>query len=124
MENQPSSEIMRFLYRVAPPLILSIMVKVASDYKKGKRISWMSSIVIVLLAGCGAIVGYWVTQYLKWTEYKMTLTIFAFGIFADKMFEILFSKTFLNGMFNYLEDMIKENLSSIVKHMKNKDTDT
>ncbi len=122
MDNIPDKGFWTSLIlKLGPPILLSAMVKVASEYKKTRRLALLSSLVIILLAGCGAIVGYWITQYLGWTEYKMTLTIFSCGIFADKIFEVIFSKTFINGMFNYLEDALKENLTIIIKRLGKKD---
>ena len=123
MENNipNKTDLTTIAVKILPPLILSVMAKIASEYKKGKRVSWLSNVVIVLLAACGSILGYWVTQYLHWKEYKMTLTIFFFGLFADKLFEFLFSKTVANAFFNYLEDMIKENLTLILRKFKNRE---
>ncbi len=119
MDQMPTkSDITSLLLKILPPFILSVMAKIASDYKRGKNIGWISSIVVVCLAGCGAILGYWVTVYLGWREIRMTLTIFAFGLFADKLFEYLFSKTFINDMFNYMEEVFKENLHMIFKRIK------
>jgi MFS family permease len=121
MDNIPNrTELTGIVVKIFPPLILSIMAKIASEYKKGKRISLLANIVIVCLAGCGAIVGYWVTKLLGWTEYKMTLTIFFFGLFSDKLFEFLFSKTFINGLFNFAEDWMRENLRMILDKLTKK----
>lgn len=118
MNNVPDKDqFTAIFFKIAPPLALSVMAKLASEYKKGKRISFLSNIVIVCLAGCGAILGYWVTRWLGWTEYKMTLTIFFFGLFSDKLFEFLFSKTFINGMFNLVEDWIRNTLTTILNKM-------
>lgn len=121
MEPLPNkNDLMAVLMKILPPLALSVMAKIASEYKKGKRISFLSNIIIVCLAACGAIAGYWLTKYLGWIEYKMTLTIFFCGLFSDKFFEFIFSKTFINSLFNYLEDAVKENLLMIVKKLGNK----
>lgn len=114
MNNLPEkTEMTGVLTKILPPLLLSVMAKIASEYKKGKRISFLSNIVIVCLAACGAILGYWITQWLGWKEYKMTLTIFFFGLFSDKLFEFLFSKTFLNAMFNFAEDWLKDSIRTL-----------
>lgn len=114
MDNIPNkNELTGLVAKIVPPLILSVMAKIASEYKKGKRISFLSNVIIVCLAACGAILGYWVTQWLQWKEYKMTLTIFFFGLFADKLFEFLFSKTFVNGMLNIAEDWMKDSIRAL-----------
>jgi len=130
MDNNltPKQEVTAFLSKLLPvlaPFLLAATTKLATTYKNGKKISFLSTLVVILLAGCGAILGYWVTRYLEWTEYKMTLTIYFFGIFSDKLFEYLFSKTFLNSMFNVLQDMIVDNLNILVASMrKKKDPDS
>ncbi len=107
MENsQPGHDFTALLWKIIPPIILATMAKIASQYSRGKRISFLSMLVITILAACGSILGYWISQYLHWTEYKMTLTIFFFGLFSDKLFEFLFSKTFLNNMFNLIQDWL------------------
>lgn len=117
--NIPEKSIITdLIMKIAPPLILSIMTKTASDYKRGIRMSLFTHIAVIVLAGCGAIIGYWVTRWLNWTEYKMTLTIFFFGIFADKGFEYIFSKTFLNNMFNSLQDIFIQNMTMIINKLK------
>ena len=121
MNNVPDrDQLTETLVKILPPLLLSVMAKIASEYKKGKRISFLSNVVIVCLAGCGAILGYWVTRWLGCTEYKMTLTIFFFGLFSDKLFEFLFSKTFINGMFNVLEDSLRQTLTNVLNKMNKK----
>lgn len=121
MDQMPTkNEATSLLLKILPPLILSIMTKIASDIRRGRRVSFLSTAVIVTLAACGAILGYWITIYLGWKEIKMTLTIFFFGIFADKFFEYIFSKTFLNAMFNYLQDMITENMRLFFKSFTTK----
>lgn len=121
MESVPQkNELIALLSKLLPPVMLSIMAKIASEYKKGKKISLLSNIIIICLAGCGSIVGYWVTKIVGWTEYKMTLTIFFFGLFSDKLFEFLFSRTVANIFFNFVEDWIKENIKFIWKNLNNK----
>lgn len=121
MENIPEkNELTSLIIKLLPPFILSVMAKIASDYNRGKRVSFLSSTVTVCLAACGAILGYWITRYLEWTEYKMTLTIFFFGLFSDKLFEILFSKKFFNTMFNIAEDWLKENLKLGLNYLTRK----
>jgi len=117
--NIPEKSIISdIIMKIAPPLILSIMTKTASDYKRGIRMSLLTHIAVIVLAGCGAIIGYWVTKWLNWTEYKMTLTIFFFGIFADKGFEYIFSKTFINGMFNAIQDLLVQNIKMLLDKIK------
>ncbi len=121
MDNIPNkSEFTALMFKLVPPFILSVMAKIASDYNKGKRISILSSLATVCLAACGAILGYWVTQYFGLKEEKMALTIFFFGLFADKLFEILFSQKFFNAMFNIAEDWLKENLKIVLGHLTRK----
>ena len=121
MDNVPNkNEITSLVLKILPPFLLSVMAKIASSYKKGKRISFLSNIVVVCLAACGSIVGYWITQYLHWEEYKMTLTIFFFGLFSDKLFEFLFSKTLVNSLLNHFEDIIKEQMELLLRRLNNK----
>jgi MFS family permease len=119
MDNIPNkNEIVSTLYKVVPPLILSIMAKIASDYKRGKRVSVLSSLITTILAACGSVLGYWLTQYLGWKEYKMVMTIFFFGLFSEKLFEFLFSKYFINALLNIAQDALVESMSNIVKRFK------
>lgn len=106
------------LWKIVPPIILATMAKIASEYKKNKRMSFLSMLVVTSLAACGSVVGYWICQYLHWTEYKMTLTIFFCGLFSDKLFEFLFSKTFLNSMFNFVQDWVVEQFRFIINRKR------
>lgn len=121
MDNIPEkSDVIATICKIAPPFIVSVMAKVAADYKRGKRISFLSTLVITTLAACGAILGYWFTRWMGWTEYKMTMTIFFCGLFADKFFEFLFSKYFITSLLNIVQDSIVDSLSNIIDKIKRK----
>lgn len=121
MDNIPEkSDVIATICKIAPPFIVSVMAKVAADYKRGKRISFLSTLVITTLAACGSILGYWFTRWVGWTEYKMTMTIFFCGLFSDKFFEFLFSKYFINQFFNIIQDAIVVSLSNIIEKIKRK----
>ena len=108
------------LLKILPPFFISIIAKVAADYKKGKRRSFMSHLAITVLAGCGAIGGYWISQWLGYTEYKMTLVICAGTLFADKFFEFLFSRYFVDAIFNVIQDSTIATLEGIISKLKGK----
>lgn len=104
-------EIWATLGRVLPPLIASVVTKLAAQVKKDKTISWTGTILTTAIGGCGAILGYWISQYLGWTEYKMTLTIFFSGLIADNAFDVILSKTFLSKILLIFEKWVKNNIS-------------
>lgn len=121
MEDLPGKkDILVLLLKIAPPIALTVMAKLSADYREGKRVSVLSTIVITALASVGAIVGYWITMWIGWTHYKQALTIFMFGMLADKLIEFLFSKYFINVIINSLQDAILGGLRSLYSSIKNK----
>lgn len=110
---QDRDELTSVIFKIGPPFLLSVMARIASEYKKGKKVSILFNIVVICLAACGSILGYWVTKWLGWTEYKMTLTIFFFGLFSDKLFEFLLSKTFINAVLDIVESWMKDSIRSL-----------
>ena len=114
------NDITEFLIKIFPPLIISIMSKLASEYKIKGRIGWIASVVIVVLSACGAIIGYWIAGLCGFTSVKMALTIYFCGAFADKAFEILFSKEFAKAIFDIIEGWLLGILESIMSKIKPK----
>jgi len=122
MENIPGkNDFLIFLMKVFPPFALVVMSKLASDYREGKRNSFLSTTVITALAAVGAIIGYWITEWVHWREYKQALTIFFFGLFADKLIEFLFSKYFIKVMLNVIQDSMVSAMKSLISRIKTKD---
>ena len=111
---------MEVLIKIFPPLIISIMSKLASEYKTKGKIGWFASFIIVALSACGAIIGYWVSELWGFAGVKMALTIYFCGAFADKAFEILFSKEFAKAIFDIIEGWLLGILESIMSKIKPK----
>lgn len=120
VEIPGKNDLFVFLMKVFPPFALVVMSKLASDYNKGKRNSLLATAVITALAAVGAIIGYWVTEWVGWKEYKQALTIFFFGLFSDKLLEFLFSKYFINVLLNVVQDSIVSGLRSLADRIKTK----
>ena len=121
MDRIPTqNDLTEILIKIFPPLIISIMSKLASEYKSKGRLGWVASFVIVVLSGCGAFIGYWISGLCGFTSYKMVLAIYFCSAFADKAFEILFSKEFAKAVFDIVEDWFVGLLESIVTKIKPK----
>jgi hypothetical protein len=120
MDNISKQDIIEFLYKILGPVAITVMSKLAQEYKRSKIVTWVSGAVITAFDFGGCMVGIWISTLSGFTGAKMALTSFTFGMLADKLFEMLFSKTILNRLCAVLQDAIVAGMKSIIGNITGK----
>lgn len=115
------SDTIKSIINISIPLLVSVMSKLASEFRKGRRISFLSFCVIFAFAFCGGIIGQLLSEYLQFEKPKSTLLICSCCLMADKFFEYIFSKTFADAIFTSLQDWLVAGMKRFIRNSKKKE---